>query len=102
MITILNKDIIKIDRDKIRSSGYVIHSLEASIWCLFQNDNYKDCVLQAVNLGEDTDTTAAITGGLAGILFGLDSVPEQWKESIVKKEEIENYIEKFIKRLNLK
>ncbi|MFM2393396.1 MAG: ADP-ribosyl-[dinitrogen reductase] glycohydrolase [Bacteroidota bacterium] len=99
---ILSKEIIDLGENIIRSSGYVIHSIEASLWCLFQNDNYKDCVLQAVNLGEDTDTTAAITGGLAGILFRLDSAPEQWKESIVKKDEIEIYIENFVKKLNLK
>ena len=53
----------------------MLHTLKASIWCLLTTDNYKDAVLKAVNLGEDTDTTAAVTGGLAGLLYGLDNIP---------------------------
>ena len=56
-------------RDDIISDGYVVHSLEAAIWCLYTTNNYRDCVLEAVNLGEDTDTVAAIAGGLAGALY---------------------------------
>ncbi len=57
----------------IRSSGYVVDSLEASLWALANSDSYKDAVLTAINLGDDTDTTGAICGGLAGIVYGLDS-----------------------------
>ena len=57
----------------IRSSGYVVDSLEASLWALANTDSYKDAVLTAINLGDDTDTTGAICGGLAGIVYGLDS-----------------------------
>lgn len=53
--------------DKIGSGGYVVDSMEASVWCLAKTDNYKECTLMAVNLGDDTDTTAAIVGGLAGL-----------------------------------
>jgi ADP-ribosyl-[dinitrogen reductase] hydrolase len=57
-----------VPENKIWSSGYVLHTLEASIWCLLNTDNYKDAVLKAVILGQDTDTTGAVTGGLAGLL----------------------------------
>ena len=49
----------------IRSSGYVIDTLEAAVWCLLNTEDYHDCVLKAVNLGSDTDTVAAVAGGLA-------------------------------------
>ena len=68
----------KTDRNEIKSSGYIVDSLEAAIWCLLTTDNYRDCVLKAVNLGEDTDTVAAIAGALAGALYGYDDIPKKW------------------------
>jgi len=67
---LLKGNIFELPEEKIYSSGYVVHTLEASIWCLLSTDNYKDAVLKAVNLGDDTDTTGAVTGGLAGLLYG--------------------------------
>lgn len=67
----------------------MLHTLEASIWCLLTTDNYKDAALKAVNLGEDTDTTAAVTGGLAGLLYGLDNIPSNWINQIAKHDDIE-------------
>ena len=60
----------ELNRDEIRSSGYMVDTLEAALWCLWVTNAYKDCVLTAVNLGEDTDTVAAMTGRLAGIVYG--------------------------------
>ena len=60
----------------IRSSGFVIDTLEAAFWCFLTTDNYKDAVLKAVNLGDDTDTTGAVTGALAGLAYGLESIPQ--------------------------
>lgn len=79
----------------INSSGYVVHTIEASLWCFFNNDNYKDTVLQAVNLGSDTDTTAAVVGGLAGIYYGLNDICEAWINNIVKGEIIKKLICEF-------
>ena len=75
--------------DAIESSGYVVHSLEAAIWCLLRAGGYRECVLSAVNLGEDTDTVAAIAGGLAGALFGLESIPDAWRAGLIGGEKIE-------------
>ena len=86
---ILNDDIFSLEESDILSSGYVVHALEASMWCFLTTDNYKDAVLKAVNLGRDTDTTAAITGGLAGLLYGFDSIPSHWSENIAKSKDIE-------------
>ena len=63
----------QLPEEKIESSGYVVHTLEAALWTLAKYDNFRDTVLAAVNLGDDTDTTAAVAGGLAGIVYGLDS-----------------------------
>lgn len=92
---ILIDDISAVGENDIYSSGYVLHSLEASLWCILTTGTYKDAVLKAVNLGEDTDTTAAITGGLAGLMYGFESIPENWVNSIVKKVEIEKLCEKM-------
>ena len=74
---------------EIGSSGYVVDSLEASVWCLARTESYKECTLMAANLGDDTDTTAAIAGGLAGLYYGFDGIPEAWRECIQRKEWIE-------------
>ena len=63
----------KLSEEEIKSSGFVVHTLEASLWCLAKYDNFRDTVLAAVNLGDDTDTTGAVAGGLAGIVYGLES-----------------------------
>lgn len=74
---------------EIKSSGYVVDSLEAAIFCLLRTSSYKDCVLAAVNLGDDTDTVAAIAGGLAGALYGYDAIPKEWLSKLQKREYIE-------------
>lgn len=65
-------------RGEIRASGYVVHSLEAALWCVSQSDTFGDAVLLAANLGEDADTTAAITGQLAGAIHGASGIPAHW------------------------
>lgn len=87
----------KIPIGEISSSGYVVSSLEAAIWRLLNTTNYKDCVLKAVNLGQDTDTIGAIAGGLAGLYYGYNEIPEEWLDAIVKKE----YIEDLCSGLNM-
>jgi ADP-ribosylglycohydrolase len=51
--------------------------------------DYKSCVLKAVNLGEDTDTVAAVAGGLAGALYGYDSIQKEWRDTLIKRDYIE-------------
>ncbi len=86
---LFEKTFIVTKRDMIKSSGYVVDTLEAAIWCLLTTSSYKDCVLKAVNLGGDTDTVAAIAGGLAGALYGVDNIPKAWIENLQRYEYIE-------------
>jgi ADP-ribosylglycohydrolase len=86
---IFRSDFASLGRDKIKSSGYVVDTLEAALWCVMTTTDYKSCVLKAVNLGEDTDTVAAVAGGLAGILYGYDNIPQEWREKLIKRDYIE-------------
>lgn len=96
---VLKNDISDYQEDTISSGGYVLHSLEASLWCLLNSENYAEAVLKAVNLGEDTDTTGAITGGIAGIYYGFENIPEEWVEVLVRKRDIEKLCEKLDKKI---
>ena len=78
-------------RNAIKSGGYIVDTLEAAVWCLLNTNNYKDAVLKAVNLGDDTDTVAAITGGLAGVLYGYEAIPKDWTDLLIKCKDIEEY-----------
>lgn len=77
-------------RHQISSSGYVAHSLEAALWCVASTDSFDDAVLLAANLGDDADTTAAITGQLAGALYGASSIRQSWLETLAWRETIGN------------
>ena len=77
-------------KDEIQSTGFVLHTLEASLWCLLNTNSYKEAVLKAINLGDDTDTTAAVTGGLAGIIYGYDEIPSDWIDKLKNKNLIED------------
>ena len=92
---LLKQNIHELTEENVYSSGYVLHTLEASIWCLLTTDNYKDAVLKAVNLGEDTDTTGAVTGGLAGLLYGFDNIPANWIKQLARNNDIENLAERL-------
>jgi len=75
---------------KIRGSGYVVAALEAAVWSLLQEDSFEDALLTAVNLGEDTDTVAAIAGGLAGLFYGYSQIPSKWLCVIQRRDWIES------------
>ena len=92
---VFSLNIHNLPRDEIKSGGYCISSLEASIWCLLNNENYKDTLLQAVNLGYDTDTTACIVGGLAGIYYGYEDIPIDWINQLAKLDYIEELVNDF-------
>lgn len=87
-VRILENDISTLPEEEIRSSGFVIDTLEAAFWCFMTTDNYEDAVLKAVNLGDDTDTTGAVTGALAGLAYGLDSIPQEWRNQLAASDEV--------------
>jgi len=82
-----------VPESNIKTTGYVIDTIEAAIWCLITTDSYKECMLKAVNLGDDTDTVAAIAGGLAGLYYGYEAIPKDWLSVIRKREWIEGLCE---------
>ncbi|MCW3167847.1 ADP-ribosylglycohydrolase family protein [Chryseobacterium sp. 09-1422] len=96
---VLKNDISKYDEETISSSGYVLSSLEASLWCFLTTESYSEAVLKAVNLGDDTDTTGAITGGIAGIYYGFENIPKEWVAGLVRKDDIEKLCGKLADKL---
>lgn len=79
---------------RINSDGYVLDTLRAALWCLATTHSYADCVLAAVNLGSDTDTTAAVAGGLAGIRYGLDSNP--WRNDLRGRDVLDGIVDRAV------
>ncbi len=75
---------------EIRSGGFVRDTLKAATWCFVNTSSYEDCVLAAVNLGDDTDTTAAVAGALAGTAYGIEAIPREWIDTLRGKELIES------------
>nr|WP_321221925.1 ADP-ribosylglycohydrolase family protein [uncultured Psychroserpens sp.] len=94
---IINNDISILEKSDIKSDGYVINTLEASFWCLLTTNSYLESVFKAINLGDDTDTTATVVGGVAGMAYGLDDVPKNWIDALVRKNDILKLSEQFSK-----
>lgn len=69
-------------RDRISSSGYVVHTLEAALWAVHRTSDFRDAVLLAANLGDDADTVAAVAGQIAGALYGASAIPRDWSDRI--------------------
>ncbi len=86
---------------KIESGGYVIDTLTASIWCLLSTGSFFACVLKAVNLGDDTDTTGCVAGGLAGVYYGLAAIPHEWLTALPRQNDLRNLLERFTAKTEL-
>ena len=82
-------------KEGIKSSGYVVDTLEAAVWCLLHSHSYKETVLMAVNLGEDTDTVGAVAGGLAGLYYKEEGIPKEWLQVLQRREWIEEILPNF-------
>ena len=80
---------------KIKSGGYVIDTLTASIWCLLSTSSFAECVLKAVNLGDDTDTTGCVAGGLAGVHYGMEAIPPEWLAALPRRSDLKILLERF-------
>ncbi|MFX1708236.1 ADP-ribosylglycohydrolase family protein [Chitinophaga sp. CC14] len=97
---VLQQDIAAVPEQQIISSGYVVYTLESALWCLLNTPDYPACVLTAVNLGGDTDTTGAVAGAAAGLHYGYDQLPAQWISQVVKSAEIGNLAKRFMAAIN--
>lgn len=85
--------------DEINSTGYVVDTLEASLWMLLNTNSYSEAIIGSINLGNDTDTIGAICGSMAGIIYGLNSIPQKWINGILKKDYIFQMVNEFEKTL---
>ena len=81
----------------IHGTGYVVDTLEAAVWSLGTTNSFEEALLKAVNLGEDTDTVAAIAGGLAGLFYGYEAIPESWLAAL----QLREWIEEMVSDINL-
>ena len=82
-------------RDDIRGTGFVLHSLEAALWCFWRHDSFEAAILEAANLGDDADTTAAICGQIAGAYYGESSIPEPWLDRLVMRDDIRDLADRL-------
>ena len=89
----------QLEENDIKSSGYVLNTLEASLWCVLNSNSYKEIVLKAVNLGHDTDTTGAVAGGLAGLIYGYEAIPEKWRNALSRRDDIIGLCDRLSKTL---
>ena len=96
---ILSGTIGDVAESEIASSGYVVHTLEASLWCLLTSGSFEETVLTAVNLGDDTDTTGCVAGGLAGLYRGVSAIPEPWVDMVARKHDIDTLMQVFVTQL---
>jgi ADP-ribosyl-[dinitrogen reductase] hydrolase len=92
---ILDGRLATLSKSELQSSGYVIHTLEASLWCVLNERTFCDAVLTAVNLGGDTDTTGCVTGGLAGTLHGIAAIPSEWLATLPRRQELDALLARF-------
>jgi ADP-ribosylglycohydrolase len=92
---LLDGGLASVPASAIRASGYVVHCLEASLWCLLKGSDFRSTVLAAVNLGEDADTTGAVAGGLAGLAYGRAALPDEWARAVARSSEIASLAEKL-------
>lgn len=83
-------------RRAIVSSGYVVATLEAALWCVWKTETFADAVLLAANLGDDADTVAAVTGQLAGALYGRSGILPAWLEQLAWRETIEELATRLV------
>lgn len=89
----MTDNLSKLNDNDFSGSGFARDTAVTSIWCILTTDSYKEAVLKAVNYGDDTDTTGCVTGGLGGILYGIDGIPVEWVDALARKNDIIELVE---------
>lgn len=97
---ILKKNIREMPLESIRSTGYIVDTLEATLWVFMNTESYNQAVIGAINLGDDTDTIGACTGGLAGLFYGLKAINPEWRIDLKRYIYIRNMCDEFDKALH--
>jgi len=85
-------------REQIRSSGYVVDTLEAALWAVWHTDNFRDAILLAANLADDADSVAATAGQIAGALYGVSGMPPEWVAKVAWSQRIVDLAQKLFER----
>ena len=83
--------------EDVKSSGWVVDTLDAALWAFFTTNSWQDGALRAVNLGGDADSVGAVYGGLAGAYYGVEVIPQQWRKGLVKAELVEEIARELAK-----
>jgi ADP-ribosyl-[dinitrogen reductase] hydrolase len=96
---LIQNDIREVPIEQMLTGGYVIEVLESSFWFFLQKETYAETVLGIINLGHDTDTAAAIAGGLAGLYYGTKGIPTDWREELARKDDIEDLAKRLYQGL---
>ena len=86
----------QINREDIKSTGYVVDTLHACLWCVLNTDSIDEAILLAVNLGDDTDTVASIIATLASCLHQNDCVNPEWVGQLRNKKLLDKIIDPFV------
>ena len=97
---IFSGKLAELKKDDIKSTGFVVDTLEACMWCILNTSSFEESIINAVNLGDDTDTIGAITGSMSGIIYGIDNIPKKWSDKLIKKEYLLDLAGNFEKDLD--
>lgn len=92
---ILNHKLPELPRHNLKESGYIVDTLEAALWTTLNTSSYKEAIAETIRLGYDTDTVAAVTGSLCGILYGSEEIPNVWKDELLNREYLEKLCVRF-------
>lgn len=92
-------DVIDWPEERLRPTGYTVDTLACALWCVANTDSFEEAVIKAVNLGGDADTVGAVTGGLAGVMYGFDTIPVRWRDvfDAKQRERLDNTVTGLIK-----
>jgi len=91
------KQVFKLSKDELKPSGYVVDTLLCALWCFINTSSFEDAVCEAVNLGGDADTIGAITGGMAGVYYGYNAIPDRWEEKILVRDKLISIAQRIFK-----
>jgi len=92
------KQVFQLSKEELKPMGYVFDTLICVLWCFINTFSFEDAICEAANLGGDADTIAAITGGMAGVYYGYNAIPDRWKEKILVKEQLTSIAKRMIQK----
>lgn len=97
---LLKTNIINYPLNEISSSGYIVDTLEAVIWCINNTENYTESVIGAINLGDNTNVIGALTGSIAATIYGYNQIDKKWISQIKKRDYLNWMCNAYMKALN--